>query len=140
MKKIIILIIFLLLFLGGNNYQELNSIAIITNIAIEKDKDNYKVTFQEVIPTKDTVFQLEKVLKNDLDNFNIILSESNPKKILEYSNNYKYVNSLIKDNITLRSIKKAKLEHKEIKLPIIKIDNNRLVFYKYKMIGDDSNE
>lgn len=189
MKRIIILIIFLLLFLGGNNYQELNSIAIITNIAIEKDKDNYKVTFQEVIPTKeeskivkkykyytntnntlenafnnlseditkniylehleniiikdnniDTVFQLEKVLKNDLDNFNIILSESNPKKILEYSNNYKYVNSLIKDNITLRSIKKSKLEHKEIKLPIIKIDNNRLVFYKYKMIGDDSNE
>lgn len=188
MKKIVIVIIFLLLFLGGNNYQELNSLAIITNIAIEKSDKNYKVTFQEVIPTKEEskiakdykyytntsntlesafynlseditkeiylehlenivikdddlkiIYDLDNFLKSDLDNFNIILSETDPKKVLEYSNNYKYVNNLIEDNITLRSIKKAELEHKEIKLPIVKISNDRLIFYKYKMIGDDKN-
>lgn len=188
MKKIIYFFIFLLLFFGSNNYQELNNLAIITNIAIEKENKIYKVTFQEIIPVKEEnkitkkykyytntsntlnsafnnlseditkevylehleniiikdnnvqiVYDLSNFLKSDLDNFNIILTETNPKKILEYSDNYRYVNRIIEDNITLRSIKKAKLEHKNIKLPIVKIDNDRLIFYKYKTVGDNKN-
>lgn len=189
MKKTIILIIFILLFLESNNYKELNSLAIITNIGIEKTNNKYKVTFQEIIPVKEenkinktykyytntsntienafnnlseditkeiylehleniiikdnnikTLYNLDNFFKNDLDNFNIVLTETTPKKVLEYGNNYKYVNSIIKDNMTLKNIKKAKLEHKKIKVPIIKIDNNKLIFYKYKMIGDDKYE
>lgn len=185
MKKLIYFFIFLLLFFGSNNYQEMNNLAIITNIAIEKEENNYHVTFQEIIPVKEEnkiakkykyytntsntlksafynlseditkevylqhleniiiqeddvqiIYDLSSFLQSDLDNFNIILSKSNPKKVLEYSDNYKYVNSLIEDNITLRSIKKAELEHKNIKIPIVKIDNDRLIFYKYIKVGD----
>lgn len=188
MKKLLYIIIFVFLLVGSNNYQELNKIAIITNISIEKDKDNFKVTFQEIIPKKEEskisktynyytntsdklenafynlpeditkevylehleniiiksddlsiIYKIEKLLKNDLDNFNIILCEDNPIDILKYSNNYKYINSLIKDNTTLRSIKKAKLEKKSIKLPIVRIKDKKLEFYKYKELGDIKN-
>ena len=53
MKKIIYIIIFLCLIFGTNNYQELNSIAIITNVGIEKHKDNYSMTYQEIIPVRE---------------------------------------------------------------------------------------
>ena len=188
MKKLIYPVIFVLLLIGSHNYQELNNIAIITNIAIEKDKDNYKVIFQEITPkyennnvTKDykyyintnsnlksafngidgditkeiylehleniiikdnntnIIYKLENILNSDLDNFNIILSETDTEKILKYSNNYKYINSIIHDNTTLRSIKKSKLENKSIKVPVVKIIDDKLVFYKYKKIGANKN-
>ncbi len=53
MKKVIYIIIFLCLIFGTNNYQELNSISIITNIGIEKNKSNYKLIYQEVIPVRE---------------------------------------------------------------------------------------
>ena len=189
MKKISYVIIFLIIFIGNKNYIELNNLAIITNISIVKEKENYKVTFQEIIPKREDnkvvknfkyytntsnslqhafynleedvtkevylehleniiiktddvniIYDLNKFLKSDLDNFNIILSETDPVKILDYNNSYKYVNNLIKDNITLRSIKKAKLENKKIKIPIVKIDKNkRLIFYKYDELGGNNN-
>lgn len=86
------------------------------------------------------IYNLDDILNSDLDNFNIILTEDNPEKIIKYSNNYKYINSIIKDNITLRSIKKAQLENKKIKIPIIKLENNKLFFYKYKMLGGKEND
>ena len=60
MKKIIYVIIFLIIFIGNKNYIELNNLAIITNISIVKEKDNYKVTFQEIIPKRED----NKVVKN----------------------------------------------------------------------------
>ena len=41
MKKIIIGIALCFLIFGTNNYSELNHLAIITNVGIEKNKDNY---------------------------------------------------------------------------------------------------
>ena len=41
MKKIIIAIALCFLIFGTNNYSELNHLAIITNVGIEKNKDNY---------------------------------------------------------------------------------------------------
>ena len=186
MKKLVYILVFILLLLGSHNYKDLNNIAIITNISIEKQNNNYKVTLQEIIPkridnnikydykyytntnkniktafneidndiTKDIYLEhlenivikdnnlniikdLESIINPDLDNFNIILSETNPKEIIKYSKNYKYINKIIKDNTTLRSIKKSSLEHNQIKIPVLKIDNKKLIFYKYKMIGEN---
>ena len=53
MKKISYVIIFLIIFIGNKNYIELNNLAIITNISIVKEKENYKVTFQEIIPKRE---------------------------------------------------------------------------------------
>lgn len=185
MKKIIVIVISLFLIFGSNNYKELNSLAIITNIGIEKDKDNFKIIFQEIIPERkenkiektykyytnnsnnlnnafsklsdditkeiylehleniiiraddlDIIYDLEKYLNSNLDNFNIILSENEVDKVIKYSSNYKYVDTLVDDNTTFRSIKKAKLEKVKVKLPVVKFIDNKLVFYKYKKIGD----
>lgn len=185
MKKLLVIVISLFLIFGTNNYKELNSLAIITNIGIEKNNDKIKIIFQEIIPERkenkiektykyytndsnnlnnafsrlgdditkeiylehleniiirtddlDIVYDLEKYLSSNLDNFNIILSESEVDKVIKYSNNYKYVNALVNDNTTFRSIKKAKLEKKKIRVPVVKFIDNRLAFYKYKKIGD----
>lgn len=186
MKKVIYILLFILLLINSHNYKDLNNIAIITNISIEKDKNNYKVTFQEIIPKRNdtnikydykyytninkdlknafneidtditkniylehlenivikddelhTIKKIESIINTDLDNFNIILSETNPEEIIKYSNNYKYINKIIKNNTTLRSIKKSYLEHNQIKVPVLKINNKKLVFYKYKKIGEN---
>lgn len=187
MKKIVYIIILILLLIGSHNYKDLNNIAIITNISIEKNSDTYKVIFQEIIPKKENntivkdykyytntkknlkkaflgideditkeiylehleniiikddnlniIDELKKVLKSDLDNFNIIFAESDPSKIIKYSNNYKYINNIIDDNVTLRSIKKAKLEKRKIKIPVLKIENDKPYFYKYKILDGDN--
>ena len=44
MKKLILIFIILLL-TGCMNYNELNNLAIITTIGIDKDNDNYNVSF-----------------------------------------------------------------------------------------------
>lgn len=44
MKKIIILSLFVLLFCGCKDYKELNNIAIVSGIAIDKEDNNYKVS------------------------------------------------------------------------------------------------
>ena len=185
MKKLLIVVILLCLIFGSNNYEELNNLAIITNIGIEKVDNKYKVIFQEILPkieenkivksytyytnnsddlvhafksfsddiTKeiylqhleniiikrddiDVINELSNVIKGDLDNFNIILSESDLKKVMSYRNNYKYVNKVIDNNISYRTIKKNKLESRKTKIPIVRISNNRLVFYKYVKLGD----
>lgn len=185
MKKVLFVVVLLCLIFGTNNYKDLGQLAIITNIGIEKEENDYIVTFQEIIPslsenkvakkynyyinrssdlvhafnslsddiTKDIylehleniiiktedkkiIYELDKIMRNDLDNFNIILSDSNLKKVMNYRNNYKYVNTVIKDNTTLRTIKKNQLEKKASKIPIVKLENNRLLFYKYIKLGE----
>lgn len=44
MKKLLIIIPIILIFCGCSDYKELNNIAIVTGIAIDKDGDNYKVS------------------------------------------------------------------------------------------------
>lgn len=181
MKKIIIGIALCFLIFGTNNYSELNHLAIITNVGIEKNKDNYTVTFQEIVPKKQenkiiktynyyenssnsikNTFKLleedltkeiyldhleniiihsddDKILsellsyfQKDFDHFNIIYTENNPKDVMKYSSNYKYVNHLIDNNTSFRSVKKAKLEKKKINIPVVKFKDKKLIFYKYK--------
>lgn len=187
MKKILLIIIFLCIAFGTNNYKDLNSLAIITNIGIEKENNEYKVTFQEIVPkisegkltkkynyytnksnnikeafkiieddiTKDIYLEhlenviiktkdrkiinnLDNIIKGDLDNFNVILTSSNIKKVMSYRNDYNYVSKVIKDNTTLRTIKKNKLEKRQSKIPIVKINSEKLLFYKYIKLGDDN--
>lgn len=185
MKKTILIAILIIFIFGTNSYQELNKLAIITNIGIEEKNGHYKIIYQEIVPIKEEnkikrTYQyytnksnnlqdaftklnedttkyiyfdhLENIVINskdmkvidelihyfdqDIDNFNIIFTYNDVSKILKYSNNYKYINSLIDNNISFREIKKAKLEKKKVKIPIVKLDNNNLSFYKYIKLGD----
>ena len=186
MKKIILFTISLLFIFGTNSYEELNHLAIITNIGIEKENDHYQVIYQEIIPEKeenkikrnyryytnqsntlqnaflklneDTTKYIYfdhleniiinandiKVLKElmddfdkNIDNFNIIYTTDSVKKVLKYSNNYQYVNSLVDDNISFREVKQSILEKEKIKMPIVKFKNDNLIFYGYIKLGDD---
>ncbi len=185
MKKFITILIFLIVTFSTTSYQELNQLAIITNIGINEKKDYYEIIYQEIVPLKEenkinkkykyytnkgsnlqraflklnedtTKYiyfdHLENIVINsknkkildellnyfdkDIDSFNIIFTDSNVSKVLKYSNNYKYLNNLIDDNISFREIKKAKLENKNIKIPVIRLKNNNLSFYKYIKLGD----
>lgn len=187
MRKILLVIVFLCIAFGTNNYKDLNSLAIITNIGIEKENNEYKVTFQEIVPKmtegkltktynyytnksknikkafkiiedditkdiylehleniiiktkdKDIINDLDNLIKGDLDNFNIILTSSNIKKVMSYRNDYNYVSKAVKDNTTLRTIKKNKLEKRESKIPIVRISDDKLLFYKYIKLGDNN--
>ena len=53
MKKIILLPLILLLLTGCIKYQELNNMAIITTIGIDKKDNIYQVTLKETIPKKE---------------------------------------------------------------------------------------
>ncbi len=104
MKKIIYIIIFLCLVFGTNNYQELNSISIITNIGITKNKDNYNLIYQEIIPIRE-----DDSIKN---------------KYKYYSSSGNSIEECMKkldDKIT----KKIYLEHLEN--VIINTDSNKLI-------------
>lgn len=185
MKKFLSIIILLSLIFGTNNYKELNSIAIITNIGIEKKQKSYKIIFQEIIPKQennqikkkyryyinesnnlidafnkldeditkeiyinhlenliinnndyDFIKNLDKFFPKELDNFNIIITNNNIKEVLEYNNNYNYINKIIPDNTSLRDIKKCKLENSICKIPVIHYYNNKLQFHKYIEFGD----
>lgn len=185
MKKIIYIIIFLCLIFGTNNYQELNSIAIITNVGIEKHKDNYSMTYQEIIPvrendtinnrykyytstgenleecmkkldekivkkvylehleniiintdSKEIILNLDHIFSDEEDNFNIFITDNTVKDIIKYSNNYKYINSLVDKKITYKKIKINEYEHRKSLIPVIGIKNKNLIFYKYKNLGD----
>lgn len=185
MKKLFITIFLIIFIFGSSSYQELNKLAIITNIGILKEEGQYKVIYQEIIPEKENnkimkkykyyenksnnlqsafsklnedttkyiyLDHLENIIiktndnkvfdelinyfDKDIDNFNIVLTYDNLEKIIKYSNNYKYINSLIDNNVSFREIKKANLENKRIKVPVIKLSNNNLSFYKYVRLGD----
>ena len=51
MKKILLVII--ILFITGCNYRELNDIAVVTAISVDRDKDGYKTIVQVINPTKE---------------------------------------------------------------------------------------
>ena len=51
---------------------------------------------------------------------------------MKYSSNYKYVNHLIDNNTSFRSVKKARLEKKKINIPVVNFKDKKLIFYKYK--------
>lgn len=108
------------------------------NLQEDITKEIYLEHLENIIIKSDDnqiIYNIDNFLKKDLDNFNIILTNNNPKEILKFSNNYKYINSIIPNNTSLRNIKKAKIDKVNIKLPVVNIKNNRLIFYKYKNIG-----
>lgn len=86
--------------------------------------------------TNKVIKELINYFDKDIDNFNIIFTQDNVTKILKYSNNYQYINSLVDNNVSFREVKKAKLENKKIKIPVVKLSNNNLSFYKYVKLGD----
>lgn len=53
MKKILLLIPILILLTGCYNYRELNDLAIVSAMSINKENDKYKVTIQVVNPKKE---------------------------------------------------------------------------------------
>ena len=86
MKKVLSILFICLLCCSCSQYEELNSLSIISNITIEKEKDMYNVVMQEIIPTKkengvDYIYKyrnsssknMEKAIKN--------ITNHSPKKI-----------------------------------------------------------
>lgn len=187
MKKIILILTFLLLIPACTHYEELNSLSIISNISIEKDESAYKVTLQEIIPSNkdksidyDYIYRtssnnnLEKAFKNIINHSpkkiylrkvqniiignknkkdsineflkyykklninkdsNIVITKNSIKKTLKINNDYKYIDSVLKNRkTTLRDIER----HKKRKVPIIKINNKELIFLKYYKISISS--
>ncbi len=53
MKKVLLLVSFIFLLTGCIKYQELNNMAIITTVGIDKKDDIYFVTLKETIPRKE---------------------------------------------------------------------------------------
>ncbi len=111
MKKIIYLIISIILCTACTKYEELNSLSIISNITIEKNENTYKVTMQEIIPTKKengvnynykyrtgNSKNLEKAFNNIINHSpkkiylkkvqNIIISNKNKKEVVIELRNY----------------------------------------------------
>ena len=74
---------------------------------------------------------ISNYLKDDLDNFNIVYTNSDINKVIKYKNNYNYINSIISDKTTFQELKKNKLSNKKTKIPVIKFKDKKLVFYKY---------
>lgn len=185
MKKLIYIIIFICLIFGTNNYTELNNLAIITNIGIEKNKDDYKIIYQEIIPVKENdriknkykyyvtsgvtineclkllnekinkkiyldhleniiintddkklILNLNHIFDDEDDNFNIFLTKDNIENVIKYNSNYKYINSIVDKKITYKMIKINKSKNKDSKIPVVRIKNKNLVFYKYQRLGD----
>ena len=182
MKRIIYILLFLCLIFNTNNYQELNKMAIITNIGIEKENHNYSIIYQEVIPNKENgriinnykyyiskdrnikkaflkmkkiipkkiyyghlenvllkdiedkyIFSLDRFINKDIDNYKLIITNDSLKKIFNYGD-YKYINTIIKKNISYQEIKKNNLEQTVSYIPIIKFNHKVLMFYKYKKV------
>ena len=61
-------------------------------------------------------------------NSNIVITKLSTKDIFKIDNNYKYIESILKDkNIALKEIKK----NKKIKILLLIINNHELLFKKY---------
>ena len=186
MKKIIYILLFLCLIFNTNNYQELNRLAIITNIGIDYSNNNYTLIYQEVIPSKkdgkiinnykyhiskdkdlekafsemkriipktiyfghlenvlikgpnkEYIYNLDKYINKDIDNYKIIITSNSLEKVFKYGD-YKYINTIIKNNISYQDIKKNKLEKKTSKIPVVKFIDKVLLFDKYEELGEDN--
>ena len=141
MKKIILIIIILLV-TACSKYEELNDLAIISNISISIKNNEYEVTMQEIIPKKENNkvsyeyeyrTSLDKNLKKAFSNIidhspkkmyfahlqNIIIDNKNRDKIvnslLKYkNNNFNKNTSLVLSNDDLISIMKINSNYKYI--------------------------
>ena len=183
MKKIYLLVIILLL-VGCTKYEELNDLAIISNITISKINNEYNIVMQEIKPKnsdnkidynykyrRSNSKELKKAFKNIINHSpkkiylnkvqNIIISNTNSNeiinsfikyakeektfnkdlsiviakndldKILKVNSDYRYIDSILKNKkTTLKGI----IKKKKIKVPIIKIYNKELIFYKYNYL------
>ncbi len=116
MKKLLITtIIFILLFIFiVPPYNELNNIAIIDSIGIEKTNDNYIVYLREIIPKKSDngikyTYKIYKTYTNKLENIESKLQKNVKKKL--YLNKVKYL--VININNT-KLIDKLKINPKSI--------------------------
>ena len=184
MKKIIYVLLFLCLIFNTNNYEELNKLAIITNIGIDNSNNSYTLIYQEVIPSKKDgkivnkynyyiskdkslnksfskmkkiipktiylghlenvlikgknkkyIYHLDKYINKDIDNYKIIITNNSIKKIFNYGD-YRYINTIIKNNISYQDIKKNNLEKRTSNIPVVKFIDGILLFHKYEKLGD----
>lgn len=88
------------------------------------------------IDEKEVIGKLNKYFKDDQDSFYLVFTNKRVEKIIKYSNNYKYINSIIKKDINYRKYKKETMENDKVRIPVITIKENNLVFYKYENLGD----
>ena len=95
----------------------------VQNIIIEKK--NNKNIIKKLIK-----YQLSE--KSISKNSSIIVSNNSLKKIMKISNDYKYIDSILKEKkVTLKDTLKTYKKNKRINIPLLKIKNNELVFKKY---------
>lgn len=187
-KKVIYTVIITILILGTSTltkYEELNNLAIISNINLAYKNGNYIITLQEIIPKKGdnkvkyeyknssiTSRSIKKGFKkikdyshkkiylkkvqniildyksrkkvfNSFINYyknnkeinkhsSIVITKLNIEKISKIDNNYKYLSSVLKNkNKTLSEIVKQYKKKKNIKIPLLVLNNKELLFKKY---------
>ncbi|MBP3841100.1 MAG: hypothetical protein IK997_03115 [Bacilli bacterium] len=95
----------------------------VQNIIIEKK--NYKKIINKFIK-----YQLKN--ENISKNSSIIVSTNSLKNIMKINNDYKYIDSILKEKkITLKYIFRDYKKNKRIKIPLLKIKNDEFLFKKY---------
>ena len=70
----------------------------------------------------------EKTFNKDLS---IVIAKNDLDKILKVNSDYRYIDSILK---TKKTTLKGIIKKKKIKVPIIKIYNKELIFYKYNYL------
>lgn len=98
----------------------------VQNVIISnKEKDEISKAF----------FSYLKKNKNINNESNFIISKNDLKKVLEISNDYNYLSSILKaKKKTLLQLQKAIKKNKKLKVPVIKIDNKEILFVKYNYL------
>lgn len=187
-KKVIYTVIITILILGTSTltkYEELNNLAIISNINLAYKNGNYIITLQEIIPKKgDNKVKYEykynsitsnsikkgfnkikdyshkniylkkvqniiidyknrKKVFNSLINYyksnkeinknsSILITKLNIEQIYKIDNNYNYLSSVLKKKSkTINEIIKQYKKKKNIKIPLLILNNKELLFKKY---------
>lgn len=133
MKKLLTLLGIIFLLTGCIKYQELNNMAIITTIGIDKDKNTYHITLKETIPKKaenkvssDYKYyqgsgkNIEEALENASDNSSKDIYLKQVQNIMVTNPKYlKHTPQFLKNSIVLFRVKNLN--------KVLKINSN----YKY---------
>lgn len=112
------------------------------NIIGNSPKYIYLEKVQNVIIAEDekekitkTFFKYLKKNKDINPESNYIISKNSLKKVLEISNDYNYLSSILKKNKqTLKDLQKKIKKKQKLKIPVIKIDNKEILFVKYNYL------
>lgn len=95
----------------------------IQNIVIKKS--HKKEIIKELIK-----YQVDN--KNISKNSSVVISNNSLKSIMKINNDYKYIDSVLKDKkVLLKDVLHNNKKNKRIKIPLLNIKNNELILKKY---------